>query len=281
MSIIFFGNTSYSVIDAKALYNRFGLTAVVTIPDKPIKQNNVIQSPVKLFAEKHTIPVIEASKLTADIIEKMRQLQPDFLVIADYRLILPQTLLDIPKFAPLNVHHSLLPKYRGTSPVPTAILNGEKISGVTIIRMNTKIDAGDILAQKEYILKPDETAESLLTRLNELGGQAVVEVIENFKNITPIRQDTSKATFTSYMTKQDGYIDLKNPPAQEILDRMTRAYYPWPGVWTFLRMKNKEVRIKFLPENKIQVAGKKPQTIKDFFNGYPEGKEFLGKIFKN
>src|SRR6266704_5505768 len=119
MSIIFFGNTKYSVIDAQSLYTHFGLTAVVTIPDKVGKKDIHIQSPVKIFAIANNIPVIEASKLTPDIIEQIKQLQPDFLVVADYGLILPQILLDIPKFAPLNIHHSLLPKYRGSSPIPT------------------------------------------------------------------------------------------------------------------------------------------------------------------
>ncbi len=277
MNIVFFGNTKYSLIDAQALHTHFGLTAIVTIPDKIVKKN-ILQSPTKTFAGKYTIPVIEANKLTPDIVEKIKQLKPDFLVVADYRLILRQEALDIPTYAPLNVHHSLLPKYRGPAPAPTAILNGDQISGVTIIKMSTKIDDGDMLAKKEYELQPDETTDSLLTKLNELGSQAVIEVIENFKHITPIKQDETQATFTHYLEKQDGFFDSDSPPDRMKLDRMIRAYYPWPGVWTKVRMKKQETRIKLLPEQKIQVEGKKPQAIKDFINGYPEGKTFLGKL---
>src|SRR6185437_6629715 len=125
MNIVFFGNTKYSVIDAQALHEAFGLTAVVTIPDRESKKNVIIQSPVKTFAMANTIPVIEANKLTPDIIEQVKKFKPDFLVVADYRLIIPQVLLDIPTYAPLNVHHSLLPKYRGPSPVPTMLLYGD------------------------------------------------------------------------------------------------------------------------------------------------------------
>lgn len=283
MSIIFFGNSKYSVIDAESIFKHFGLTTVVTIPDRYTTRKKILMpSPVKVFAEKHNIPVVTADTLNEQIIEQLKKIKPDFLVVADYRLILPKELLRIPKFAALNVHHSLLPKYRGTSPAPAAILAGEKISGVSIIKMVEKVDAGDILRQVRYELTPDETTDSLLTRLNELGGQAVVEVIENFGNIQSIKQDESKTTFTKYMTKQDGYIDPDKPPNSEQLDRMIRAYYPWPTVWTRLRLvyggQAKEKIIKFLPEQKIQPEGKKPMTIKDFLNGYPEAREWLEQL---
>ncbi|HSW87813.1 MAG TPA: methionyl-tRNA formyltransferase [Candidatus Saccharimonadales bacterium] len=292
MNIIFFGNTKYSVIDAEALHKHFGLTAVVTIPDKEIKKN-IVQSPVKTFALANNIPVIEAEKLTLSIIDQIKQLHPDFLVVADYRLIIPQELLRVPKFAPLNIHHSLLPKYRGPSPVPSTLLAGEKKTGVTIIIMNDKVDDGDIVAQKEYTIQPEDTSETLLTKLNQLGSQAVIEVIEHFNEIKPIKQDESQASFTNYMEKQHGYIDTANPPTPEKLDLMMRAYHPWPGVWSTVKLRDKEVRIKFspapvgakhLPAGRkgllplIQVEGKKPQTIKDFLNGYPEATQWLATI---
>lgn len=277
MNIIFFGNTKYSVIDAEALHKHFGLTAVVTIPDKEVKKV-IIQSPVKTFAIQNNIRVIEASKLTPDRIEEIKKLNPDFLVVADYGLILPQAVLDIPKIAPLNIHHSLLPKYRGSSPVPMALLAGEKTTGVTIIIMNTKVDDGDIVAQKEYEIQSDDTSETLLTKLNQLGSQAVIDVIEHFEEITPVKQDISQATFTQYMTKQDGYVDPNNPPTPEKLDLMIRAYYPWPGTWSMVKLNGKDVRMKFLPGNNVQVEGKKLQTVKDFLNGYPEAKQWLEQL---
>lgn len=279
MNIIFFGNTKYSLIDVKALHEHFGLTAIVTIPDREnIHKKTAITSPTKLYAVEHTIPVIETVKLTNEIIEHIKELRPEFLVVADYRFIIPQKLLELPKTAPLNIHHSLLPKYRGPGPAPTTILKGDTKTGVTVIKIINKVDAGDIYSQKEYVMRSDETTDSLLTTLNELGAQEAINVIENFYNITPIKQDESQATVTRYITKQDGYIDLDNPPDPIMLDRMIRAYYPWPNTWSKYRIKNQEVRIKLLPGKKIQVEGKKPQTIKDFINGYTEGKVFLEKL---
>src|SRR5205814_152532 len=131
--IVFFGSSQYSTIVEKALHSTFGLTRVVTVTDKPVGRKKIrTASPVKSFAIEQHIPVITADKLTPDIVDSIQQEKPDFLVIADYRLILPKKLLDIPAYAPLNVHHSLLPKYRGPSPAPAALLSGEITTGVSI-----------------------------------------------------------------------------------------------------------------------------------------------------
>lgn len=283
MNIVFFGNTKYSRIVEEALHKKFGLSAVVTIPDRPLGRKKILTpNPVKLFALENNIPVVEADIFNNKIIEAIKKYSPDFLVVADYGLILPKKLLEIPKSASLNVHHSLLPKYRGPSPAPTAILNGDEISGVTIIKMTELLDAGEILAQKEYVLKKNETTDSLLTILNKLGAEIIIPVIENYKKFEKkaVKQIENKATFTKRMRKEDGYIDLNNPPSKEKIDRMIKAYYPWPNVWTKLRIRNQELRIKFLPEKLVQVEGKKPIGIKDFLNGYPEAKEWLFKIIE-
>lgn len=282
VKVVFFGSSKYSVIVAKNLLERFGLSAVVTTSDKPVGRGKILTpNPVKLFALENHIPVITALRLDGKIAESIKNLSPDFLVIADFGLILPNELLSAPKYAPLNVHHSLLPKYRGPSPAPTAILNGDKISGVTIIKMSEKLDGGEILAQKEYALKPDETTDSLLARLNELGSQIIIPVIEHFKKYeeNAIKQDESRASFTRKITKEDGYIDLDKPHSPQKLDRMIRAYYPWPGVWSRQIINNKSSIIKFLPQQKLQVEGKKPMTYKDFLNGYTEAKTWLLKLF--
>lgn len=283
MNIVFLGNTKYSVIVAESLHRKFGLALVVTNPDKPAGRGKVlIPRPVKVFALANKIPTITTVKLDETTVSQIAKFTPDFLVLTDYGLILPKDILSLPKYAPLNVHHSLLPKFRGPSPAPTAILKGEEISGVTIIRMNEQVDAGEILAQKEYRLKPDETADSLLTQLNILGGQIIIPVIESYLKgtVAPVKQYETKATFTKRLKKEDGLIDLDNPPAPDILDRMIRAYHPWPGVWSKWQMANGLWRIvKFLPNQRIQVEGGKPMTIKDFLNGYPETKKTLERIF--
>ncbi|MBU3979005.1 methionyl-tRNA formyltransferase [Patescibacteria group bacterium] len=285
LKIIFFGSSKYSTIVASSLHRKIGLTAVVTLPDAPIGRHKTITpNPVKIFAQNNNIPFITADKLDHLTIKKISQFQPDFLVIADYGRILPKELLALPKYAPINIHHSLLPKYRGSSPASSAILAGEKTSGVTIIEMGQKVDAGDILAQKEYILKNNETKESLLTALNTIGSEIIIPVLHEYiqGKIKKIPQDHAKATHTQKTKKTDGFIDINNPPSLEHLDRMIRAYYPWPTTWTKLELSPNIWKIvKLLPENKIQVEGGKPMTIKDFLNGYPQLKEKLKKLLTN
>lgn len=281
MQIIFFGSSKYSTIVAKALHQNIGLAAIVTLLDSPIGRHKTITpNPVKLFAQDNNIPFITADKLDSATIENISHLHPDFLVIADYGRILPIALLSLPKYAPINVHHSLLPKYRGPSPAASAILADEATSGVTIIEMNEKVDAGDILAQKEYVLKNNETKESLLAALNTIGGEIIIPVLQEYiqEKIKKTPQDETKATFTQKIKKTDGFIDTDNPPSREQIDRIVRAYYPWPTAWTQLQVNGKSKIIKLLPENKIQAEGGKPMSIKDFLNGYPQLKEKLKKL---
>lgn len=282
MRIIFFGNTKYSAIGARIIHEQLSLSHVVTIPDRLDKKDLYIPGPVKAFAIEKQIPVMEVEKLTQEKIDYIAGLQPDFLVVEDYGLILPKRLLELPKYAPLNVHHSLLPKYRGPSPAPTAILYGEKVSGVSIIHMNEKVDAGDVYAQQPYTLKPTETTDSLLTELNKLGGELAVSVIKEIctNEAKPRKQEENEASLTYYMKKTDGFFTVDNPPSPEQLDRMIRAYYPWPGVWTRIEINGQTKIVKFLPNKQIQVEGKNPMGIDDFYNGYPELKQQIEKLLR-
>lgn len=300
-NILFFGSSQYSPIVAKALHDKFKLRAIITNPDKPKgRKKELTPAPPKVFAQKNQIEVLTTDRLDTDFLQVIRDLEPDFIVVCDYGLILPSELLEIPKYASLNVHHSLLPKYRGPTPAPSAILAGEKISGVTIIKMTEKVDAGDIYAQKEYELKPNETTDSLLTELNTIGGQLVCEVVSlllhpqgesevsagEHPGDVPLPQDESQATYTQRMTKADGHLNLLNPPAPRTLQRMIRAYHPWPGVWTNVEVRSKNdeernMRVKFLPSNFIQPEGKKPMTITEFLNGYPNLKSEIEKLGLN
>ncbi|HSD98802.1 MAG TPA: methionyl-tRNA formyltransferase [Patescibacteria group bacterium] len=291
MKIVFFGSSKYSVIDEKAFSEKIGLSLVVTLPDRTHpKTKQLLPNPVKKYAAEQKIPVITTEKLTPDIVDQIKKIEPDFLVVADYGLILPKNLLQLPKKAAINVHHSLLPKYRGPAPVPFALLNGEQTVGVTIILMTPTVDAGDILAQEKYSVEPEDTTDSILTKLNELGSQLAIKVVENFDEYFQKRtpQNESQATFTHFMKKDDGFVSEKTPKEQ--IQRMIHAYFPWPGVWTKAQIKNKETRIKLLPSSShpeldsgsshclIQIEGKKPVTYKDFINGYAEGKEILQKL---
>ncbi len=288
LNIIFFGNTKYSIIGARIIHTVYPIMLFVTIPD----------SPVEFLAAQLKVPALITSKLDKAILGKIKGLNPDFLIVEDYGLILPKELLDIPKIASLNIHHSLLPKYRGPSPAPFAILNGDAISGVSIIKVAEKVDTGEILAQQSYELRRDETTDSLLTSLNQLGAELLLKVINSYieNSAKPVPQDESRSSYTKRFTRQDGYFDIDNPPTPEVLDRMIRAYYPWPGVWTKWNGRT----VKFLPSTVIpakagiytnrsgcpkdtdsiksgmttpfliQMEGKKVMDLKDFLNGYPD-----------
>ncbi len=280
MKVVFFGNTKYSLIGLKIIHQELGISAIVSITG----------SPVEKFAKDKNIPLLTSKKLTKEFIETIKNINPDFLIVEDYGLILPQALLITPNIAPLNIHHSLLPKYRGPSPVPSVILAGERIAGVTIIKMTSDVDAGDILAQEEYRLIDNETQDSLLTKLNNIGAKLVIKVINNFDTAASHakKQGNSPTPYTPCMTRQSGFVNLKNPPSSEFLNRMVRAYYPWPGVWFKTELNGKNRTVKLLPNYLktqfpsnpllLQVEGKKPMTYKDFINGYKEGKGILEKL---
>ncbi len=280
--IIFFGSSKYSVIIEKSLQEHFGLTLVVTIPDKRIgRKQEIIASPVKAFAIQHKLPIIAAESLTQEIINQIETYRPDFGIVADYRIILPKQLLTIPRFDFLNVHHSLLPKYRGPSPAPSAILANEKTTGVSIIVMNAKVDSGDILNQKQYDISPTDTTDTLLTILNSYGAELLIPIIKNYDFYKKNRKEQNEleATKTKLIKKADGYIDSNNPPPVTEIDRMIRAYYPWPGVWTKIFINEKERILKLLPFTTVQLEGKKPTSLKDFLNGYPNLESIIKPLF--
>ena len=295
MKIVFFGNTKYSRIIAEVLHKKFKLALVVTTPDKPKGRNRKLTpSPTKEFAQNYNIPLVETQKITNIQIDEIAKFSADFFAVADYGLILPPGLLQLPKFDSLNVHHSLLPKYRGPSPAPTTILNGDKISGVSIISMIYDVDAGDILDQKKYKLSQDETCDSLLLKLNILGAELVANVVENYQDFKSkkTKQNEKNASYTHRFSKTDGQIDPQNPPDPVTLDRMIRAFYPWPGTWCQLTVHGRQFTVKFLPNpnypttelsnypNKylIQPEGKNAMTFSEFLNGYPQCKPYLESL---
>lgn len=248
------GSDSFVVPVVQTLLDNFEVIAVVTAPDSAVS---------KSFRGKIFTP----SKLDDEFINDLKKLNPDLIVVSSYGKIIPQAILDIPKFGALNVHPSLLPKYRGASPVPATILAGDKETGVTIIEMDEKMDHGPIIYASKISLIGQENLQELINKLFQLGAEVLVKVIPDFVSgkIKPHEQDHTKATFCKLMSKEDGYFDLNTPPDWEKLDRMTRAYYPWPGVWTTWNGKI----VKFFPNQMIQMEGKKIMSMKDFLNGYP------------
>ncbi len=281
MKIVFFGTPSFVIPVLEALINNFDVVGVVTTPDVPVgrKKNNT-PTPVKKYALDHKIAVFELEQLAKDQRLTTKD-QPDIFVVAAYGHLIPEHVLKIPKLGAFNIHPSLLPKYRGPSPIQMAILNADNETGTTIIHMDKELDHGPIVIQKTIQLKGDETFESLRTLLFQLAAAILPTTMQQWTDATikVILQDEMQATYCKKITKEDGYFDPNNPPAKEKLDRMIRAYYPWPTAWTKVRIKNQEVRMKFLPKRMIQLEGGKAMTDKDFLNGYPQLKDLLEKLF--
>lgn len=194
--------------------------------------------------------------------------QAELLVVAAYGKILPKEVINQFKFGSINIHPSLLPKYRGASPLQQAILNGDSETGVTIMKMDPQMDHGSILAQEKLTILEDETFQSLAEKAFELGAKMLIKVIPDYieGRLKPVEQNHSQASFCKLITKEDGYFEINKPPDPEILQRMIRAYYPWPGAWT----KWNDKIVKLLPNNQVQMEGKKPTDLKSFLNGYPE-----------
>lgn len=192
----------------------------------------------------------------------------DLAVVASYGRILTKDELDTPKYGFINIHPSLLPKYRGASPIQQAILNGDKISGITIIKMDEIVDHGPIIYQQHLELSSSDNFDTLSKKMFHRAAEILPQVITDFiqGRIKPVTQNHDMATFCVKLTKESGYFDINNPPPPKTLDRMIRAYYPWPSVWTKWIGKI----VKFLPEGKIQMEGKRPVSLKDFLNGYPD-----------
>lgn len=291
MNMAFFGTPQFvlPILDALHQTKNMKLTAVVTTPDQPVGRHSILTpSPVKLWAQEYQIPVIDSAGMI-QIMKLIEKLKPDLGILAAYGKIIPKELIVLFPRGILVIHPSLLPKYRGPTPVPSAILAGEKETGVTIIKMDQKVDHGPIVAQFSQEIKPEDTAETLLRGLFSAAAETLVTIlpayIESRIKIRP--QDESGATYTKILRREDGYIDLENLPPPEMVDRMIRAFHPWPGVWTKLKVKSARLPdgqeklkvVKFLPGKLIQVEGGKPMTVRDFLNGYPEAKSWLPKIF--
>jgi methionyl-tRNA formyltransferase len=242
----YFGTPDFSTFVLDELVKAgFTPDVVITTPDKPAGRGLVLtESPVKQYSSQHNITVLQPEKIDATFIETLKGYDLDLLVVAAYGKILPETLLQITPYPPLNVHPSLLPQYRGTSPVESQILAGETVIGVTVIQMDDKMDHGPIVAQEKIDVPEIITKKELNTLLWTAGGQLLVRILPQWfsKEIVPTPQDETKATFTKKMHKEDGLISLDEEPV--VLNRKFRAYHPWPGLFFTVKKDGKEVRVK-------------------------------------
>ena len=231
MRVIFMGTPDFAVPSLQALLDHgYEVCAVYTQPDKPKNRGMKLQaSPVKEYALSENIPVCQPVKLRGGTaLACIRELEPELIVVAAYGRILPEDILAYPRYGCINVHSSLLPKYRGAAPINWAILNGEETTGVSIMYMAKELDAGDVILQKETPIGPDEDAQALTVRLADLGAEALSEAVAAIGNGTAARtpQDESRQTYASMLTKEMSPIDWTRS-AREI-DCQVRGLIPWP-----------------------------------------------------
>lgn len=241
LRIVFCGTPAFALPSLRHLVAQPDLRVetVITQPDRPSGRGGEISvPPVKNFAKESGIPVFQPEKIKSDAAyEFVRQLAPDVVVIIAYGQIISRRLLDIPRLGWVNVHASLLPKYRGAAPINWAIVNGEARTGVTTMQVTAGLDAGPVLLTSETAIAPDETAPELTARLSEMGAPLIVETLRSLASgtITAQPQDDSQATLAPLLKKEDGRIDWSQP-AQVIYNRI-RGLQPWPGAFTTFRGK--------------------------------------------
>jgi len=303
MKFVFFGTRELGAIVLTILLkNGYSPTLVVTGPDRPAgRKQDLLPSPVKIAALKNNLALTQP-KAPAELLSRQELKEAEFFVLAAYGNILPKELVELPLKGVLNVHPSLLPKYRGPSPERYALLNGDEKTGVTIMLMDEEIDHGPTLAQEEFTIPEDIRHEELHLKLGEIGGELLIKTIPQWLEgkIIPKEQDHTKATFTKKITKEDGKIDWSKEA--EYIARQIRAFHPWPGTYTLWQGKILKILQGKAQESpgshvslgsiipwhdgfavacakgvlaieQFQVEGKNPVLAKDFLLGH---KDFIG-----
>jgi methionyl-tRNA formyltransferase len=308
LDLVFCGTPQFAVPTLEALVKAgFRISLVVTQPDRPKGRGlELIASPIKSSALRLALPITQPGKIknNEEFRMQLTALKLDAIIVVGYGRLIPQWMLDLPPLGNLNLHASLLPKYRGAAPIQWAIAQGETITGVTTMRIDAGLDTGDILLQREVPIQPEATALTLSPRLAAIGAALMVETLRGLQagSLHPQPQDNSHATLAPILRKEDGLVDFRRPAA-EILNRL-RGFQPWPGAFTKFRGKNFQVwratvanqslapAELHLHENRllvgcgngtslelleIQLEGKKRMTALDFVHGYkPQPGEKFG-----
>ncbi|MBF0551848.1 MAG: methionyl-tRNA formyltransferase [Deltaproteobacteria bacterium] len=243
IKIVFMGTPEFAEPSFVALANKKNLAVAVTQPDRPSGRGQAIGlSPIKVKSMQYNVPVIQIESIKHEkSIEQMKKFAPDLIVVVAFGQILPQEVLDIPRMGVINVHASLLPKWRGAAPINWAILNGDYYTGVTTMLMDKGLDTGDILLQKKTRINDGETAVTLSERLSRMGAELLLQTIDGMEKgeIEPKPQNEKLATLAPTLTKEDGRIDWTK--SAEYIARQVRAMDPWPGTFSFLHGKRFKV----------------------------------------
>ncbi len=298
MKIIYFGTSEIGLPILEALLEHHEVVAVVTSPDKAVGRKQILTpSPIANLAERKHLTIYKPNKVknNPDFLLTLKQHAADLYVVVSYGKILPLELLDQPPLKTINVHFSLLPKYRGPAPVQFTLLNGETKTGTSIFILDELVDHGPLLATAEIAIEPTDTNITLQSKLAQLSSDLLIEILPKYENsqITPTVQNHEEATSTKIITKEDGKVNWQETN-QQIYNRF-RAFQPWPGIYTTWEGKSLKI-IDCVPSSEpiplqpgqvqqylvgcgentvlelktIQLEGKNPTSITDFLNGYPQ-----------
>ena len=261
MSILFMGTPDFAIPSLKIFLEQgLSITGVVTQPDRPKgRGRRLVPPPVKVIAEAHDLPVFQPEKIREEsFLQVFRDLAPDLVVVAAFGQILPREMLTQPQYGCINIHPSLLPRYRGAAPIQWSLIRGEKVTGVTIMRLDEGVDSGDILLQEEVAITPEETFASLHDRLAEIGARMLYQTIGMLidQSIHPMPQDHTKATLAPRLKKEDALINW-HMNVQEIL-ALIRGLSPDPGAYTYIDGKKLKI---FAASGVISPPADPPGTI--------------------
>ena len=255
--IVFMGSPEFAVPVLRKLTYQYHVVGVVTQPDRPAGRGRVLKSPpIKQLAEEFNLPVIQPRKLSdPEVMGQLHQWAPDLIVVAAFGQILRPDVLNLPHFGCINVHASLLPRWRGAAPIQAAILDGDEQTGITIMRMDPGIDTGPILSQTSILIAEGETAGTLATKLSELGSKLLVETLPGYLDgtLVPQPQDGSLATYAQLIRKEAGLLDFTQPAID--LERKVRAFNPWPGAYTFWKDQVLKIHRTHVVEAHLEQAG--------------------------
>ncbi len=268
LNLVFCGTPRFAVPVLDRLVEAgFTVQLVVTQPDRPKGRGlELVFSPIKQRASQLALPITQPETIkTNDAFRaQLSALKPDAIIVVGYGRIIPQWMLDLPPLGNINLHASLLPKYRGAAPIQWAIARGETVTGVTTIKLDAGLDTGDILLQQETPIAPDDTAETLAPKLAAIGADLTVETLRGLQKGTlhPRKQDHTQATLAPILKKEDGLVDFSRP-ATEILNRM-RGFQPWPGAYSKFRGKNLQIWKAALDDRSLPVSELKTERRSSF-----------------
>jgi methionyl-tRNA formyltransferase len=257
--IVFMGSPEFALPSLQKLAASYPVVGVVTQPDRPAGRGRVLTPPpVKLLSDELGIPVIQPRRLSEPAaFEHLKFWAPELIIVAAFGQILRPAVLDLPKLGCINVHGSLLPRWRGAAPIQAAILNGDETTGITIMCMDPGVDTGPLLSQKTIPIVPDDTSATLTNKLAVLGAELLIETLPGYLSgdLLPTPQDEHLATYAPMIKKEEGQLDFSLPASQ--VDRKIRAFNPWPGAYTYLDDKILKIHKSHVIEGIAGLSGKR------------------------